>query len=157
MPLPPLVLNALRHLIGSHPCRVLPVSGAMGAQRLTASDRQSPSAVGALYWNFPVLNALRHLIGSHMFPVTLTEFPTVSAQRLTASDRQSRFRQSSDVVRFVPVLNALRHLIGSHNSQDFDDAASAACAQRLTASDRQSPLSRLTGLWRYGCSTPYGI
>ena len=115
------VLNALRHLIGIHdvPDGDQTISYRPGAQRLTASDRNSTPEVFRQERSNPA-----------------------GAQRLTASDRNSQL--NGELVQGSashPVLNALRHLIGihSHGVSPQEQVELPPGAQRLTASDRNSP------------------
>ena len=83
-----------------------------GAQRLTASDRQSSRNFSRDLYRIGVLNALRHLIGNQHPDFQLVDLKStvLNALRHLIGNQDLGFRQEPDR---QPVLNALRHLIGN--------------------------------------------
>ncbi len=103
-----------------------------GAQRLSASQRDSRYLLLPEDKPRHVLNAFRHHREIHNFPVDLQ-------------------------IREFPVLNAFRHHREIHGDAAQNRAHFLSGAQRLSASQRDSPLWRVGQLRSPMCSTPFGI
>ena len=127
-----------------------------GAQRLSASKRDSRNWRVVSGWRQIVLNAFRHQRGIHRYPGLTSSASSRRAQRLSASKRDSPRRRHRHL-HPQPVLNAFRHQRGIHENTALYYGVIFKCSTPFGIKEGFTTHKAVIDPYFWWCSTPFGI